>query len=77
MNARGLLEIAKATGEADIMPGYKLFTREYLKKGRIVDLDSTHRAEIAKDGAFHLGEWAVIYSYPPDGGLLNPPEVRP
>jgi len=53
MNARGLLEIAKATGQADVMPGYKLFTREYLTKGRLVDLDSTHRVEIAKDGIFH------------------------
>jgi hypothetical protein len=53
MNARGILEITKATGQADIMPGYKLFTREYFTKGRIVDLDSTHRVEIAKDGIFH------------------------
>jgi hypothetical protein len=53
MNERGILEIAKATGQADIVPGYKLFTREYLRKGRIVDLDSTHRVEIAKDGIFH------------------------
>jgi hypothetical protein len=42
MNERGILEIAKATGRTDIVPGYKLFTREYLRKGRIVDLDSTH-----------------------------------
>ena len=52
MNARGLLEIVKSTGKADIMPGYKLFTREYFKKGRIVDLDSTHRIRVAKEGAF-------------------------
>jgi hypothetical protein len=51
--ARGILEIAKAAGQADIMPGYKLFTREYFTKGRIVDLDSAHRIEIAKDGIFH------------------------
>jgi hypothetical protein len=51
-NARGIFEIAKATGQADIVPGYKLFTREYFTKGRIVDMDSTHRVEIAKDGIF-------------------------
>jgi hypothetical protein len=53
MNERGILEIAKATGLADVAPGYKLFTGEYFRKGRIVDLDSTHRVEIAKDGIFH------------------------
>jgi hypothetical protein len=53
MNARGILEIAKATGQADIAPGYKLFTGGYFMKGRIVDLDSTHRVEIAKGGIFH------------------------
>jgi hypothetical protein len=52
MNARGILEIAKATGQADIAPGYKLFTGGYFTKGRIVDLDSTHRVEIARDGIF-------------------------
>jgi hypothetical protein len=52
MNERGILEIAKATGRANIAPGYKLFTKEYLRKGRIVDLDSTHLVEIAKDGIF-------------------------
>jgi hypothetical protein len=53
MRERGILEIAKATGQADVAPGYKLFTREYFTKGRIVDLDSTHRVEIARDGIFH------------------------
>ena len=53
MNARGLLEVVKATGQADIEPGYKLFTREYFKVGRIVDLDSAHRVEIMRDGMFH------------------------
>ena len=52
MNERGLLEIAKAAGQVEIIPGYKLFTREFFTKGRIVDLDSTHRVEIAKDGLF-------------------------
>jgi hypothetical protein len=47
MDERGILEVAKAAGWADI-----LFTGEYLRKGRIVDLDSTHRVEIAKDGIF-------------------------
>jgi hypothetical protein len=52
MDARGILEIAKAVGQADIAPGCKLFTGGYLTKGRIVDLDSTHRVKIAKDGIF-------------------------
>jgi hypothetical protein len=53
MDARRILEIAKAAGQADIAPGYKVFTGGYFSKGRIVDLDSTHRVEIAKDGIFH------------------------
>jgi hypothetical protein len=53
MNGRGLLEIVKATGYADIAPGYKMFTRKYLVKGRIIDLDSTHRVEITGDDIFH------------------------
>jgi hypothetical protein len=53
MNERGILEIAKATGQAGIIPGYKLFTRDYFTKGRIVDLDAAHWVEIAKDGILH------------------------
>jgi hypothetical protein len=52
-NAREIFEIAKATGLADVAPGYKLFTGEYFKKGRIVDLDSTHRIQVTRDGIFH------------------------
>jgi hypothetical protein len=52
-NARDFLEIAKALGRVEFASGYKLFTREYLRKDRIVDLDSTHRVEIAKDGVFN------------------------
>jgi hypothetical protein len=52
MDARGILEIAKAAGQADIAPGCKVFTGWYFTKGRIIDLDSTHRVEIAKDGIF-------------------------
>jgi hypothetical protein len=52
VNERGILELAKATGQADIVPGYKLFTRAYFTKGRIVDLDSAHRVEVARDGVF-------------------------
>ena len=52
MNAKGLLEIAKAAGAVDIIPGYKLFTREYFKTGQRVELDSTHRIRVAKEGAF-------------------------
>jgi hypothetical protein len=37
-NAREILEIAKAAGQANIVPGYKLFIREYFRKGQIVDL---------------------------------------
>jgi hypothetical protein len=52
MNARGILELAKATGHVDITRDHKLFTKSYFSKGRIVDLDSTHRIEVAKEGAF-------------------------
>ena len=52
MNERGILEIAKATGQVEIVPGYKLFTREYFTKGKFVDLDSTHRVQVMKDGMF-------------------------
>ena len=52
MKARGILELAKTTGQIEIIHGYKLFTREYLAKGRTVDLDSTHRVRIMKDGLF-------------------------
>jgi hypothetical protein len=53
MNEIEILKAAKATGQADIAPGYKLFTGAYLGRGRIVDLDSTHRVEITKDDIFH------------------------
>jgi len=52
MNARGLIEIAKALGQVDIAPGLKLFTREYFKKGRVVFLDDNHPAEVMKDDIF-------------------------
>ena len=52
MNARGLLEIAKATGHVEVRHGYKLFTREYFKAGRVAALDSTHEIRVAKEGAF-------------------------
>jgi hypothetical protein len=52
MNARGILELAKATGQAEIIHGYKLFTMGYFTKGRIVDLDSTHRVKVMKNGMF-------------------------
>ena len=52
MNERGILELVKAIGQVEIVLGYKLFSREYLSKGRIVDLDSTHRVEIMKDDMF-------------------------
>ena len=52
MTARGLIEIAKATGRVDIVPGFKLFIREFFQKGQVVDLDSNHRIRVAKDGAF-------------------------
>jgi hypothetical protein len=52
MNARKILEFAKAVGYCDIAPGYKIFAREYFRVGRIVDLGFTHRIEIAKDGIF-------------------------
>ena len=52
MNERGILEFAKATGQVEIAPGYKLFTREYFTKGRFVDFDSTHRVQVMKEGMF-------------------------
>jgi len=52
MNERGIIELVKAVGQVEIAPGYKLFTREFFTKGRFVDLDSTHRVEIMKDGLF-------------------------
>jgi len=51
-NARGLLEIGKALGHLEIVPGLKLFTREYFKKGRIVYLDKDHPAEVMNDNIF-------------------------
>ena len=48
-SARGLLEIAKTLGQVDVVPGLKLFTREYFKKGHIVYLDDWHPAEVMKD----------------------------
>jgi hypothetical protein len=67
MNEREILEIAKAVGQAEIVPGYKLFTREYLKAGRIIDLDHSHRVEIAKDGIFHNPFIFVAVSEIPNG----------
>jgi hypothetical protein len=52
MNERGIIELVKASGQVEIAHGYKLFTREFFTKGRIVDLDSTHRIKIMKDGLF-------------------------
>jgi hypothetical protein len=49
MNARGIVEIAKALGQVEIAPGLKLFTREYFKKGRIIFLDDSHPAQVMKD----------------------------
>jgi len=52
MNERGIIEIVKTAGQVEIAPGYKLFTKEFFTKGRFVDLDSTHRVKIMKDGLF-------------------------
>jgi len=52
MNARGLLEIAKTLGQVDVVPGLRLFTREYFKKGDIVYLDDWYPAEIMNDNIF-------------------------
>jgi hypothetical protein len=54
VNARGVLEFAKAAGQIDIVPGYKLFTGEYFMKGRIVALDSDRWAEVTGDGLSRL-----------------------
>jgi hypothetical protein len=50
MSARGILEFAKATGQVDVVPGFKLFTGEYFIKGNLVDLDSSHWAEVTGGG---------------------------
>ena len=39
MNERGVLEFAKAAGEVNIIPGYKLYTREYFIKIMIESVD--------------------------------------
>ena len=47
--ARGLLEIAKVFGRAEVIPGYiLLFTRDFLKINRAVLLDDTHALRIKK-----------------------------
>jgi hypothetical protein len=50
MSGRGILEFAKATGQVDVVPGFKIFTGEYLTKGQIIALDSSHWAEVTGDG---------------------------
>jgi hypothetical protein len=50
MSARGILEFAKAIGQVDVVPGFKLFTGEYFVKGQVVALDSSHWAEVTGDG---------------------------
>jgi hypothetical protein len=49
MSARGLLEFAKTTGEVEITPGLRLFTREHFRKGNIVDLDYGLKAMVIKE----------------------------
>jgi hypothetical protein len=43
MNARGILEIAKAAGQADIAPGYKVFIGGYIlrKAGSLIWIPPT------------------------------------
>jgi hypothetical protein len=48
MNAK--LEIAKAAGCVEIIPGFKLFLKEYFTKGRVVELDSCHWVRVAGNG---------------------------
>jgi hypothetical protein len=73
MSARGILEIVKATGQADIAPGYKLFSREYFKAGRIVDLDSTHRIKLVKDAILNA-HFIFVAASEVSGGL---PDIAP
>ena len=67
MNARGLIEIAKAIGQVEIAPGLKLFTREYFKKGRIAFLDDNHPAEVINDNVF-LAPFIFVTSSEVTGG---------
>ena len=48
MNVRGLLEICKALGQVEVTPGFMLFTKDFLKVGRTVDLGSSYRVQVNK-----------------------------
>jgi len=48
MNARGLLEICKALGQVEVTPGFMLFTRDFIRVGRTVDLGFFHRVQVKK-----------------------------
>ncbi|MDR0290039.1 MAG: hypothetical protein LBI06_03820 [Treponema sp.] len=67
MSGRGVLEIAKATGTIDIVPGVKLFAKKYFEKGRIINLDSTHWAEV-KDEIPHCPPFVFVVAGEISGG---------
>ena len=49
MEARAILEIAKATGRVEIFPYFTLFTREFLSHpGRVISIDPIHQIRVDK-----------------------------
>jgi hypothetical protein len=57
VNARALLEVTKAVGRVDIMPGYKLFTGKHLSRIYHTDefqLDTDYFLEAEENGKKYL-----------------------
>ena len=49
MDARTILEVAKATGRIEFLPYHTLFTREFFNNpGRIIEIGATHLLRIIK-----------------------------
>ena len=67
MSERGILELAKALGQVEIVPGLKLFTRDYFKKGKIVALDIVNLAEVISDDIFQFPFVFVLAGEMPNG----------
>jgi len=75
MNARGLLEICKALGQVEVTPGFMLFTKDFLRVGRTVDLGSSHRVQVKKAFPSLLDatlETAKEMGYADDSSLFFP-----
>jgi hypothetical protein len=56
MNERGILEIAKATGQADIAPGTAILTGRYLARLSYADfeLDADYFLSVKEEGGNYL-----------------------